>query len=152
MINGPALGGGSELMTCTDFRLIYDSSFIQFVHSKIGAAPGWGGINRLLNIVGREKTLLLLASAERISPRDALDMNLVTRVVDHHDDPKFVGVEFLQSFFSKNYAGSINAIKEVVGSHPSVIQNKELECFKSRWFCKDNIEAINSFMKSKEKK
>ena len=44
-INGPALGGGAELTTFSDFRIITDSprSRIQFVHALLGASPGWGG-------------------------------------------------------------------------------------------------------------
>ena len=35
-INGPALGGGAELTTVTDFRLISSDARIQFVHAKLG--------------------------------------------------------------------------------------------------------------------
>ena len=50
VLNAPTLGGGMELVTATDFRIMRTSSsgdegvpFVQSVHAKIGAAPGWGG-------------------------------------------------------------------------------------------------------------
>ena len=44
-INGGALGGGAELTTFSDFRIMTSSpkSRIQFVHALLGASPGWGG-------------------------------------------------------------------------------------------------------------
>ena len=44
VINGPAVGGGSEIVSCTDFRIMSDAdtAFIKSVHAKIGALPGWG--------------------------------------------------------------------------------------------------------------
>ena len=56
-INGPAIGGGAEMMTIADFRImpLNDSIFIEFVHAKLGASPGWGGARRLTSIVGRKE-------------------------------------------------------------------------------------------------
>lgn len=44
-INGPALGGGAELSTFSDFRIMTNvpSTRVQFVHANLGASPGWGG-------------------------------------------------------------------------------------------------------------
>lgn len=44
-IHGGALGGGAELTTFSDFRIMTSSpkSRIQFVHALLGASPGWGG-------------------------------------------------------------------------------------------------------------
>lgn len=45
LIDGPAVGGGSELATTSDFRIMTSSqsSRVQFIHAKLGASPGWGG-------------------------------------------------------------------------------------------------------------
>ena len=44
-IHGGALGGGAELTTFSDFRIMTSSpkSRVQFVHALLGASPGWGG-------------------------------------------------------------------------------------------------------------
>jgi ethylmalonyl-CoA/methylmalonyl-CoA decarboxylase len=41
-INGKAIGGGAELTTTTDFRIMSESidNYISFIHAKLGAAPG----------------------------------------------------------------------------------------------------------------
>jgi enoyl-CoA hydratase/carnithine racemase len=83
LIHGPALGGGAELATACDFRLITNdfatlpSSQIGFVHAKLGASPGWGGGGRLVQLVGRSRALLLLGTARVLSPQEALEAGLV---------------------------------------------------------------------------
>ena len=42
LIEGPAIGGGAELATCTDYRIMAESSWVRFVHASLGA----GSTNR----------------------------------------------------------------------------------------------------------
>ena len=37
VLSGPALGGGAEMATATDYRVMGSSSYVHFVHAKIGA-------------------------------------------------------------------------------------------------------------------
>ena len=78
-LNGPALGGGSEIVTACDFRIMPsdENNYIQFIHAKIGACPGWGGARRLTSIVGRNQALLACAGSLKLTPQKALDMHLV---------------------------------------------------------------------------
>ncbi|KAG7273241.1 hypothetical protein CRUP_001337 [Coryphaenoides rupestris] len=52
LVEGRALGGGAELTTACDFRLVTRDSRIQFVHKHMGLVPGWGGAARLVPIRG----------------------------------------------------------------------------------------------------
>ena len=63
-IDGYAMGGGAELTTCTDLVVLSTNAKIQFVHAKRGASPGWGGLRRLVNKVGRERALRMLLLGE----------------------------------------------------------------------------------------
>ena len=42
LINGPAIGGGAELITASDFRIISSNAYIQYIHVKRALCPGWG--------------------------------------------------------------------------------------------------------------
>lgn len=97
VLNGSALGGGSELITATDYRLMVtnqtDNSdyrivnsakndfFIRYVHATIGASPGWGGSFRLTNLIGRSKSLYYVASSQPITPTKAKEIGLVDDLV-----------------------------------------------------------------------
>jgi ethylmalonyl-CoA/methylmalonyl-CoA decarboxylase len=82
VVEGVALGGGAELATATDFRLLSSKATFQFLHAKRGLSPGWGGASRLVELVGRRRTLHLLTAAQPVSPNDALTWGLVDGVFE----------------------------------------------------------------------
>ena len=67
LVRGHAIGGGAELATACDFRLMEADARIGFVQSTMGVAPGWGGGTRLVRLLGRKKALELMISA-RVLP------------------------------------------------------------------------------------
>lgn len=76
-LDGPALGGGGELCTATDFRVASAGARIHFVQARLGIAPGWGGTGRLVRHVGRRAALRILLSARPLSPGEAVEVGLV---------------------------------------------------------------------------
>lgn len=156
VINGPALGGGAELSTTCDFRVIANSSksFVQFVHAKIGASPGWGGARRLTAIVGRKEAIRLCAGSVPLTADDALRIGFADKIVDAPGDGPLLsdadleaaGLAFLQPFLSQPYPGSVRAIKTAIGAveDQGVEQSKAVEvaAFEQRWFGPDNVQAL----------
>lgn len=92
LINGPAVGGGSEITTACDFRIMLDvvkdhqrQSFAQFIHCRMGVTPGWGGLNRLLSIVGRKHAITLLGTSVRLTPSlKATTMGFVDGIITNN--------------------------------------------------------------------
>ncbi|NWI15204.1 ECHD1 decarboxylase, partial [Crypturellus soui] len=76
LVQGKALGGGAELTTACDFRLMAPGSEIRFVHKQMGLVPGWGGATRLVQLVGSRAALRLLSGALSIDPDRALCLGL----------------------------------------------------------------------------
>lgn len=153
VINGSALGGGAEITTACDFRIMRrpDSSsekapFVQFVHAKIGASPGWGGARRLTHIVGRKEALMLCAASVPLDAERALKIGFVDGYVEAHEHDADAGVRFLQPFLAQPYAGSVRAIKGAIGSvedeSPAESRRIELSLFGQRWFSDDNQIAL----------
>jgi hypothetical protein len=79
---GDAVGGGAELSTATDFRVMASHAGIAFVHPRMGLVPGWGGARRLGGIVGGRRALRLAGSAVRTSAADACAAGLVDEVFE----------------------------------------------------------------------
>ena len=89
VITGSAVGGGAELSTACDFRVLHPDAQVRFVHTKMGVSPGWGGGMRLTRLVGRRAALRLLASAAPLTASDALSLGLADHVaglVDEGED------------------------------------------------------------------
>lgn len=81
-VNGPALGGGAEILTACDHRVLSRAASVRFVQAKLGIAPGWGGAHRLMRHVGRGTALRWLSTAATVSPDDALAAGFADSVVD----------------------------------------------------------------------
>ena len=117
-IDGYALGGGAELSTACDYRILTSSSNIGFVHAKLGASPGWGGGRRLFDIVGRCHTLHLLGTASILSATEAYRIGLATQVVPSvttsTDDPVVAAYEYMNQFALMEYPAAVKDMKSLV--------------------------------------
>lgn len=79
-VNGPAYGGGCEIMLAFDFRIASDQATFGFTQGKFYLPPGWGGLTRLVERVGRSTALRLLAEAAVIDGETALNHQLIDRL------------------------------------------------------------------------
>ncbi|XP_038057723.1 ethylmalonyl-CoA decarboxylase-like isoform X2 [Patiria miniata] len=84
-VSGNAIGGGAEIITACDFRLVSPSSVIQFIHARMGLSPGWGGGTRLVRLVGPQTALKLMASGEAVPAAEALGLSLADDVIEGDD-------------------------------------------------------------------
>lgn len=79
-----AVGGGAELTTACDYRLMCgasDATSIGFVHAKMGIVPAWGSTGRLMSLVGPHRTLDLLLDCRLLGAAEAKDVGLVDGTV-----------------------------------------------------------------------
>ena len=79
-INGFALGGGLELAMGCHFRLASDNAKLGLPEVSLGLIPGYGGTQRLPQLVGKGKALEMTLSAQMITAKEALDWGLVNYV------------------------------------------------------------------------
>lgn len=79
-INGFALGGGLELAMSAHIRVASDNAKMGLPEVSLGVIPGYGGTQRLAQLVGRGKAMEMIATAGMISPDDAHNWGLVNHV------------------------------------------------------------------------
>ncbi len=79
-INGAAYGGGCETMLAFDFRIATPSATFGFTQAKFYLPPGWGGLTRLVERVGRSTALRWLGEAAIIDAETALHHKLIDRL------------------------------------------------------------------------
>jgi enoyl-CoA hydratase/carnithine racemase len=82
-INGYCLGGGLELALSCDFRLASENAKMGFPEMKLGIIPGWGGTQRLPEIVGTAEAKRMIILGDVVNAYEALKMGLVGKVVAH---------------------------------------------------------------------
>ncbi|MBX5472333.1 MAG: enoyl-CoA hydratase/isomerase family protein [Acetobacteraceae bacterium] len=80
-VNGWALGGGTELLLCTDLRFAAASAKLGLPEITLGMFPGAGGTQRLIRQIPLCKAKELMFIGERIDAKDAERIGLINRVV-----------------------------------------------------------------------
>jgi len=80
-VNGFALGGGLELAMSCHIRVASDNAKMGLPEVTLGVIPGYGGTQRLAQLVGKGKALEMITSASMMSSEDALSWGLVNYVV-----------------------------------------------------------------------
>lgn len=79
-VNGFALGGGCELAMCCHFRLASENAKFGQPEVNLGLIPGYGGTQRLVQLIGKGKAVELLMSAHMIDANEAKQLGLVNHV------------------------------------------------------------------------
>lgn len=79
-INGFALGGGLELAMACHIRIAADHSKFGQPEVNLGLIPGYGGTQRLVQIIGKGKALELMISANMIDAIEAHQLGLVNHI------------------------------------------------------------------------
>lgn len=80
-VNGFALGGGCELAMSCHFRLASDTAKFGQPEVNLGLIPGYGGTQRLVQLIGKGRAMELLMSGAMIDANAALQCSLVNYVV-----------------------------------------------------------------------
>ena len=113
-INGHALGGGSELTLCCDYRVMVEDgrSKIGQTESALGIIPGAGGTQRLPRLIGKAKAQRYLIESTRLSAREAEAAGWVDLAVA--PDELTRSVEALAGKLAKAATFAIAMIKDAV--------------------------------------
>jgi enoyl-CoA hydratase len=80
-VNGFALGGGCELAMACHFRLCSENARFGQPEVNLGLIPGYGGTQRLTQLIGKGRAMEMLMSANMIDANAALQYGLVNYVV-----------------------------------------------------------------------
>lgn len=84
-VNGFALGGGLELAMACHFRIASDNAKMGLPETSLGVIPGYGGTQRLTQLVGKGRAMEMIMTAGMITADDAHKAGLVNHVVPQAD-------------------------------------------------------------------
>ncbi|XP_061531544.1 ethylmalonyl-CoA decarboxylase isoform X4 [Phycodurus eques] len=158
LVEGRAVGGGAELTTACDFRLMAPGSVVQFVHKHLGVVPGWGGAARLVHLVGSQNSLKLLSGASKVDPEFGIQIRLADGVLKDPQVEEGVGTVLQQaekwlSHYTTGPPSVIQAIKKVAlsGRELSLVEalRTEKQVFGTVWGGPANLQALTSKSKYK---
>jgi enoyl-CoA hydratase len=108
-VNGFALGGGLELAMACHFRIASDNAKMGLPEVSLGVIPGYGGTQRLPQLIGKGRAMELIMTAGMIEAETAKIYGLVNHVV-----PQIELLEFTKSIATKIIRNSPMAIKKAI--------------------------------------
>jgi enoyl-CoA hydratase len=80
-VNGFALGGGLELAMACHFRVASDNAKMGLPEVSLGVIPGYGGTQRLPQLIGKGRAMEMIMTAGMITADEAKQYGLVNHVV-----------------------------------------------------------------------
>ena len=80
-INGFALGGGLELAMACHIRIASENAKLGLPEVTLGLIPGYGGTQRLTQLVGKGRAIEMITTADMVTAEKAAQIGLVNEVV-----------------------------------------------------------------------
>ena len=84
-VNGFALGGGCELALACHFIYASDNAKFGQPEVNLGLIPGYGGTQRLTQLIGRNRSMELLMTGNMITAKEAMEYGMVNKVTTAED-------------------------------------------------------------------
>ena len=149
-VNGFALGGGCELAMACHFRTASETARFGQPEVNLGLIPGYGGTQRLVQLIGKGKAMELLMTADMIKADEAMALGLVNHVFSAEELlPKTT--EILTKILTKAplAVGKIIAlVNEAATVSPTGLDN-EIKLFGESFNTQDKKEGAAAFLEKR---
>jgi enoyl-CoA hydratase len=144
-VNGFALGGGFEMAMSCDFIFATKNAVFGLPEVKLGLIPGFGGTQRLSQIVGPRRAKELMFSGRNIAIDEAVNLGIVLSVFES----KAELMEGCRNWFKLSNANSTYAISRAKIALDMGLQ-KEAEEFGNIFQTPDMIEGTSAFVEKRK--
>jgi enoyl-CoA hydratase len=150
-VNGFALGGGLELAMACHIRIASENARLGLPEVTLGVIPGYGGTQRLPQLVGKGKAFEMIFSGGMINAAEALNWGLVNQVTAGE-----VLLETAQQLAAKITRNSPNAIREAIKAVNAGFTDgvngyaAEIEAFGNCFGTPEFIEGTTAFMEKRK--
>ena len=156
-VNGFALGGGCELAMACHFRLCSENAKFGQPEVNLGLIPGYGGTQRLTQLVGKGKSMELQMSGSLLDATEALKLGLVNYVTT--PDNLMIKTKEIQQLIQTKAAFALSKIIECINIavlSDSAFTNgksgydKEVEAFGECFGTDDMKEGTAAFLEKRK--
>lgn len=86
VVNGTAVGGGCEIATACDYRLVQESAKAGFIQGTLAITTGWGGGSYLFELLPHDQALRMLTEARIFTAAELKENGWATEVIRTAED------------------------------------------------------------------
>lgn len=148
-VNGFALGGGCELAMACHFRYASENARFGQPEVNLGLIPGYGGTQRLVQLIGKGRAIELLISGNMIDATTAAEYGLVNKVVPMEELlAKTVGI--LTTIISKAPLAVGKCIRAANAAYTDKGYHTELAGFSECFDTDDMKEGAAAFLEKRK--
>ena len=150
-VNGFALGGGLELALACHIRIASDNARMGLPEVSLGVIPGYGGTQRLPQIVGKGKAMEMILSAKMMGANDAAACGLVNAVVPPGDLLE-TAHNMARSIMKNSPRAVATAIQAILAAYEDGINGfqEEINCFGASFETEDFKEGTQAFIEKRK--
>lgn len=150
-VNGFALGGGCELAMSCHFRIASENAKFGQPEVNLGLIPGYGGTQRLAQLIGKGRAIELLISANTIDATTALQYGLVNYITSQEELIEKAKT-ILNTINSKAPIAVANCIKATNSFYDKNINgfDNEISLFGDCFNTEDMKEGTNAFLEKRK--
>ena len=150
-VNGFALGGGLELAMACHFRIASENAKMGLPETSLGVIPGYGGTQRLSQLVGKGRAMEMILTAGMIDADTAKIYGLVNHVVPQEE--LFSAYRTIATRIMKNSPVAISkAIEAVNANYVSGVNGFDVEIknFGDCFATEDFKEGTTAFLEKRK--
>ena len=150
-VNGFALGGGLELAMACHFRIASTNAKMGLPEVSLGVIPGYGGTQRLPQLVGKGRAMEMVMTAGMIDVNQALEYGLVNHVTS--EDELIPLAEKLAGKIMRNSSVAIKgAIKAINANYKDGVDGykTEIKQFGKCFGTEDFKEGTTAFLEKRK--
>ena len=150
-VNGFALGGGLELAMSCHFRVASDNARMGLPEVSLGVIPGYGGTQRLPQLVGKGRAMEMIMTAGMIDANTAHSYGLVNHVCEQSELLELC--EKIASKIMRNSSVAISAAIEAINAnYVDGVNgfNAEIEAFGKCFGTDDFVEGTTAFLEKRK--
>ena len=147
-INGFALGGGLELALCCHIRIASENAQMGLPEVTLGLIPGYGGTQRLPQLIGKSKALELILTGKMIDAHKGYEIGLINHVVAFGESVNKAN-EILNTIAKNSPLAVASAIQCVNLSDQESGYQTEIQEFSNCFETDDFVEGTEAFLKKR---
>lgn len=150
-VNGFALGGGCELAMACHLRVAGERAKFGQPEVNLGLIPGYGGTQRLIQLVGKGKAMELLLTGDMIDAQTALEAGLVNQVLAPGEL-----IEACEALVEKIASKGPLAIEKIIAAVNAYYEpgldgfQQEVKHFAALMNTKDFVEGTQAFLEKRK--
>jgi enoyl-CoA hydratase len=150
-VNGFALGGGLELAMSCHFRIASYNAKMGLPETSLGVIPGYGGTQRLPQLIGKGRAMEMIMTAGMITAEQAFNIGLVNHIVAQ-EELLPLAEEIAQKIMGNSSVAIGEAIKSINAGYKTGVDGfkTEIESFGFCFGTEDFKEGTTAFLEKRK--